>query len=234
MRPRGISCFRVGLLAVWVPLSFIAPADDLPYAPPVSGVVRYEAQRAQGEAAWTTAALYSAPAPESSSVRPHAPGSLERVYVSQSSSVAYRLAGGSQYRVRAIDASGNAAPWSNVVVVQVACPDTIWALVRLVRHPGLRPVVAAPPGGPSPWVLASGLVSWALPETDTTRTAIWHLEQVHRWYRPMLCSLYPWWGLRGTYQACSDTVGLLRLPAHAPGSPEPCPSHDPRGPDGCP
>jgi hypothetical protein len=224
---------RVRMLAVWVPLAFVAPPDDQPYYPPYSGVVQYEAQRAQGEGPWFPVALYSAPVPESTWVQPRAPGALELLYVSQSSSVAYRLAGGAQYRVRAIDASGNAADWSNVLVAQVGCPDTIWALVHLLRDPELRPIVGGV-AGPQPWRLAAGLVTWSLPPEDSARVAIWHFDQVQHWYRPLICQLYHFWGLRGTYQACDDTVGLLRLPAHAPGSPEPCPSHDPRGPDGCP
>jgi hypothetical protein len=211
---------RVRLLALWVPLAFTAPADDQPYCPPLSGVVRYEAQRAQGEGAWSAATLYSAPAPESARVLPRAPGTLERLYVSQSSSVTYRLAGGAQYRVRAIDASGNAATWSNVLVAQVGCPDTLWGLVRLIRDPRLRPVVGGVPG-PKPWRFDSGLVAWSLPPQDSARVAIWHYEQIQRWYRPGTCRLYPWWGLRGTSQSCSDTVGVLTPPTHAPGSPEP-------------
>jgi hypothetical protein len=224
----------VRLLALWVPLVFTAPADDQPYYPPLSGVVRYEAQRAQGEGAWSTATLYSAPAPESTQVLPHAPGTLERLYVSQSSSVTYRLAGGAQYRVRAIDASGNAAAWSNTLVAQVVSGQPTWALVHLLRAPDLHPGVMVGSDGGKPWRIASGLITWSLPLGDSTRVAIWHAEQVQRWYRAGTCDLYPYWALRGTYQTCSDSVGLLRLPAHAPGSPEPCPSNDPRGPDGCP
>ncbi|MDP3400507.1 MAG: hypothetical protein Q8R97_05250, partial [Brevundimonas sp.] len=208
-------------LALWVPLVFTAPADDQPYWPPYSGVVRYEAQRAQGEAEWAAATLYSAPAPESTRVQPLAPGSAEQLYVSQSSSVSHRIAGGSQYRVRAVDASGNASAWSNYVVVQVACQDTLWALVRLIRDPQLRPIITSPTDGPMPWRYASGLVSWALPPGDTTRTAIWTCSQVQRWYRVGTCAIYHYWVDRGTYQACSDTIGVLTPPAHAPGSPVP-------------
>jgi hypothetical protein len=232
MRPR----LRLGLLAVWVPLSFTAPGDDRPYWPPYSGVVRYEAQCARAEGPWSEVALYSAPAAESVQVTPRAPGTLERIYVSQSASTTYRLAGGAQYRLRAVDAGGNASLWSNVVVVQVGCPDTLWALVRLMRDPGLRPGICGLPDGQKAWQFTSGTVSWALPlsDADTTRYAIWSGEQVQRWYLPGTCAIYHYWANRGTYQACDDTIGVLRLPAHAPGSPEPCPSHDPRGPDGCP
>lgn len=69
MRPR----LRLGLLAVWVPLSFTAPGDDRPYWPPYSGVVRYEAQCARAEGPWSEVALYSAPAAESVQVTPRAP-----------------------------------------------------------------------------------------------------------------------------------------------------------------
>jgi hypothetical protein len=143
---------------------------------------------------------------------------------------------GAQYRLRAVDASGNAAPWSNVLAAQVGCPDTLWALVRLLRGPDLRPGIGGLPDGRNAWKLASGTVTWALApnDPDTTRYAIWHQEQVQRWYRAHPGNLSPFWALRGTYQAYSDSTGLLRLPAHAPRSPEPCPSHDPRGPDGCP
>jgi hypothetical protein len=227
---------RLRLLAIWLPLTFTAPPDDQPYLPPYSGVVRYEAQRAQGEGAWAAATLYSAPAPESTRVLPRSPGETELLYVSQSQTTTYRLAGGAQYRVRAVDASGNVAAWSNILVAQVGCPDTLWALVRLMRDPELRPGVCGLLDGQRAWKLASGTVSWALPanDADTTRYAIWHGEQVQRWYLPGTCAIYHYWANHGTYQACDDTVGVLRLPAHAPGSPEPCPSNDPRGPDGCP
>jgi hypothetical protein len=213
--------FRVRLLAVWVPLVFTAPADDRPYEPPYSGVVRYEAQHAQGEGVWTTATLYSAAAPESSRVEPGAPGTIERLYVSQSASVAFRLAGGSQYRLRAVDAGGNASPWSNVLVVQVGCPDTLWARVRLARDPELRLGIGVLQDGVHPWKHATGLVAWALPvdDPDSSRVVIWHQEQVQRWFLPWICATGGYWGLRGTNQPCSDTIGVLTPTTHAPGSP---------------
>lgn len=127
----------VTLLAVMVPLVFTAPADIGPGGAIVA-CARYEAERSRDAgSSWAPAALWAAPPSTASAAPPRTPGATDTVWVSVGQSTAQWLAGGEIYRVRGVDAAGNAGGWSNWLVA-VAGPDTLWTVESARETAGQR------------------------------------------------------------------------------------------------
>lgn len=233
------SLLFVSVLATWVQLNWtLPPAPSCP-----AGCREYVLQRRYKGGEWSGANLYDMN--HNPKVHPTNVGGVEDSGL-VSVSANYRL-GSQELRLFITDSLGNWSPPSNRVVLLGGCPDTLWAMVRLGvsnGHGGTTPYSPGTRIGFRLWQYKSGLVKWNLQFPDTLevdpmlldygvndqRVEIWSQEDIQRLYRPILCgetnsgcSHGSYWALRGTYQCCSDTVGVLQLPDHCPGSPDSCP-----------
>lgn len=175
------------LAAVFFALFFTAPADTAPGGV-VEAAARYEAERRIPGGAWAPATLYGGPSVALGPAVPNAPGARDTVWGSISTAPAEWLAGGEEYRLRAVDRAGNRSGWSNFVVM-VAGPDTVWAIM------GSRTFDA--------WAKAGPLVGFARALGDTVPGArAMHFEDVQRAESARLCELFGFWALRGVRLVC--------------------------------
>jgi hypothetical protein len=111
------------LAAIWIALVFRAPE------PGTSPLARYDAIRISGAGTVTTARLWRQPG-DQSAVVPRSPGSAETVYVQVSEdpwnqTYGWRR-GGSGIRIRARNAVGDTALWSNLVLMAYSARDTLF------------------------------------------------------------------------------------------------------------
>lgn len=112
--------------AVFVVLRFTAPADQGPLG--IQRCAQYLGARSvDGGTTWTPTALYATPDAQAEWPKPALPGTPDSLWVSVSTATSVWLAGGTLFRVSAVDSAGNVAEPGNWTAV-VAGPDTLWTL----------------------------------------------------------------------------------------------------------
>lgn len=165
----------IAALLATVLLHWTAPLDSTGWSGPLSPAVRpvsgYEVQYQMPSGAWTPTALVH-PLPPSDPGAPDS-GSVDLP------------TGWFSVRLRALDANGNRAPWSNRPIYATALRDTFYALMR--------------PWGPQAWARGPTL---KFDVRDTLPAWVEHQETVQSNVPAWIKARYGcWW--RGARQPCA-------------------------------